>query len=295
MQSRFTNLSPPLVTIPPWNVEEAEVDLACIVSASSPPLMDEVPVNPEILRAPLSMSNPPAVAAPLMVDVAEVEVAYMESMVSLPVPAMSPLTSKTVPGDEVPMPTLPHPVRESIEKIGVVAVEVAMEKAFTALLIVVVARTLLKSTVNVAPDEVANMMLSNSLTPPWARSPPAVMSNPPAYVEVAVEYESNPAPLTVSPRLDRSPVVMSPPLIDEVPVKPEIRRAPESIFNPPAVAAPENVEVAVVEVALKVERESSPAITAPPCTPRVVPGVVVERPILPAPVTTKIGLVVDVV
>lgn len=63
-------------------------------------------------------------------------------MVNLPVPAMSPRTSRTVPGDVVPIPTLPQPVRESMVKIGVVAVEVAMEKAFTARLIVVVANVL---------------------------------------------------------------------------------------------------------------------------------------------------------
>jgi hypothetical protein len=56
---------------------------------------------------------------------------------------MSPRTSNTVPGDDVPIPTLPHPVRESMENIGVVAVEVAMEKAFLAVEIVVVARALL--------------------------------------------------------------------------------------------------------------------------------------------------------
>lgn len=43
----------------------------------------------------------------------------------------------------MPIPTLPHPVRESIEKIGVVTDEVAMENEFTALEIVVVARVLL--------------------------------------------------------------------------------------------------------------------------------------------------------
>lgn len=66
----------------------------------------------------------------------------MESMVSLPVAAMSPRTSSTVPGDEVPIPTLPQPVSESMENIGVVFVEVAMEKAFRAVEIVVVARVL---------------------------------------------------------------------------------------------------------------------------------------------------------
>lgn len=74
MQSRFTNLSPPLVTIPPEKVEEAVVDLTWRVSMSSPPEKDEVPV-PVTLRLPDSMKSPPAVAAPLIVDVADVEVA----------------------------------------------------------------------------------------------------------------------------------------------------------------------------------------------------------------------------
>ena len=64
-------------------------------------------------------------------------------MVNLPVPAMSPRTSSTVPGEDVPIPILPQPVRESMEKIGVVAVDVAMEKAFLAVEIVVVAKALL--------------------------------------------------------------------------------------------------------------------------------------------------------
>ncbi|MEK7087223.1 MAG: hypothetical protein AAB958_00785, partial [Patescibacteria group bacterium] len=59
----------------------------------SPPVMDEEAV-PVTLRLPPSTRSPPAVAAPLMVEVAEVEVAYIESIVSLPVPAMSPRTSK---------------------------------------------------------------------------------------------------------------------------------------------------------------------------------------------------------
>ena len=87
-------------------------------------------------------------------------------MVSLPVPEMSPRTSNTVPGEDVPIPTLPHPVSESMENIGVVAVEVAMEKAFLAVDIVVVARTLLKSIVRVEPVVVAKVMVSKSLTPP---------------------------------------------------------------------------------------------------------------------------------
>ena len=95
-------------------------------------------------RAPPSTRSPPAVAAPLIVEVAEVEVAYIESMVSLPVPAMSPRTSKTVPGEDVPIPTLPHlraPSPVSMEKIGVVFDEVAIENTFLPWsLTVVVAR-----------------------------------------------------------------------------------------------------------------------------------------------------------
>ena len=103
--------------------------------------------------------------------------------------------------------------------------------------------------VRVDPEVVAKLIVSNNLTPPWALNPPAVISIPPPKVEVAVDLEMIPSPETVSPLMVSNPIRVRPPEKDEVPVNPVMRSPPLSRRSPPVVAAPLNVEVAVVEVA----------------------------------------------
>ena len=140
-----------------------------------------------------------------------------------------------------------------------------------------------------SPDaSVSKVLLPLQLRRVEMRSPPPVMTSPPAIVEEA-EVE-------VTPKVPAE----TPPT--KVEVAEEVALKDEAEINPPATRLlrtsrrPESEEVAerlvtekipakelvaVVEVAVKKEELTEPATTAVPWTPRVVPGEEVPTPTLP--------------
>ena len=155
--------------------------------------------------------------------------------------------------------------------------------------------------VRVAPEEVAKSIVSNSRTPPWARRPPAVMSSPPEYVEVAVEYESIPSPETVRPCVALRAFAINPPENDEVPVTPVILSPPAVISTPPAkdeVAVPVTAKFVVVarvarRLVMVVEEKNESIVLASNDPPVMVSPLVDEIPVVVTPCNVE-EAVVDV-